>query len=274
MTVDGKSYVYALIDPRSGELRYIGKTCRDVAARVSSHMSSARNGSPYHSAYWLRQLIKAGMVPDTMILAHAPHADVANLERRYIALLRDVGAKLTNMADGGEGSPGINKGRKHTLEARRNMSNAQTGRKHTAATRRKIGLANSGRIHSCEARQKMAKSSTGKKHSAATRAKIGVASSGRKISAKTRKKLSENAKRQWSDPDSRRALCAGVKRSWTKSSRREKVPSKRAPRTPEWSRKISEALRAQSAELSARAQIRSRGSDGRFLSETSPARKR
>ncbi len=270
MTTGEKSHVYALMDPRSGELRYIGKTCQGVAARVAGHMRSARNGSPYHSACWLRQLIKTGMKPDVMILAHAPHADAANLERQYIALLRAAGAKLTNMADGGEGVPGMNKGRKHTPGARRNMSRAQVGRKHTKATRRKISKAHQGMTHSVESRRKMSESSTGKKHSVRTRRKLSESLRGLEKSTETRRKLSEAAKRQWANPDSRRDLSAGIKRSWTKRPRKlTKVP----PRTPEWLRNMSKAMLAQSAELSTRAHKRHRGPDGRFLSEASPARK-
>lgn len=72
------------------------------------------------------------------------------------------------------------KGRKHTEEARANMSKAQTGKKLSADTRAKISVKALGRVVSQETRDKLSKSQTGRIVSEETRAAMRAASKARK----------------------------------------------------------------------------------------------
>lgn len=99
--------IYGLIDPRSGELRYIGKAI-DVPRRISSHYTKARKGDVLHSRRWLAGLLAQGLKAEIAILEKVDSNDKANeAEMFWIASMRLAGANLTNRTFGGDGqSPG------------------------------------------------------------------------------------------------------------------------------------------------------------------------
>lgn len=89
--------IYALVDPRSGNVRYVGKSI-NVGERVKWHM---RDRSSTRKGRWLRQLGAAGLQPQVLILETGT-GDWQEAERRWIAhhaLVYD----LTNLTLGGEG---------------------------------------------------------------------------------------------------------------------------------------------------------------------------
>lgn len=91
------SEIYALTDP-DGSIRYIGKA--NVAAdRLKSHLRDARRRStPVYS--WLRKLMDARKMPGLVVLEVCD--DWREAERRLIAQHRAAGARLLNLADGGD----------------------------------------------------------------------------------------------------------------------------------------------------------------------------
>lgn len=96
------SYIYALSDPISGEVRYVGKSF-DPEGRLDGHIKDCRRGNTY-SARWIRSLINRGLTPNLNILEKVPGLD--SWEAReifWIATLRKAGCRLTNLTDGGEG---------------------------------------------------------------------------------------------------------------------------------------------------------------------------
>lgn len=91
------------------------------------------------------------------------------------------------------------RGFRHTAETRAKVSAAQTGnknclgRKLSEETKKKISAAKKGRKHTDEARANMSVAQRGRKrvpHSAETRAKISAAKTGRKLSAKHKASMS------------------------------------------------------------------------------------
>lgn len=96
-------YLYALLCP-AGKIRYIGKT-NDPHRRFIQHLSAARRGAnSYRSGNWLRSLLSRGEKP-TMRIMHEvlPDQDWRQCERDLISACQEVGIKLTNTAEGGEG---------------------------------------------------------------------------------------------------------------------------------------------------------------------------
>ena len=53
--------IYGLIDPRNGELRYVGQTVRLPQLRLSQHLSIAKKGAKSYNYFWLRQLLAEGL---------------------------------------------------------------------------------------------------------------------------------------------------------------------------------------------------------------------
>lgn len=92
--------LYELLDPRDGEVRYIGKAV-DAAKRFKGHLrDSRRRNTPVYA--WVRSLAKAGTVPQMRVVATVPAARWQEEERRLIAEARAGGGRLLNLADGGD----------------------------------------------------------------------------------------------------------------------------------------------------------------------------
>lgn len=94
--------IYALFDPRTQTLRYIGKTTAPLERRLQDHLKACVKNHSY-AATWLRGLRVAGIRPKAVIIERLPTADLPSAERRWIALARNLGVRLTNLSDGGEG---------------------------------------------------------------------------------------------------------------------------------------------------------------------------
>jgi hypothetical protein len=109
--------VYGLFDPRTGELRYVGKSHSGMR-RPKEHLRADRLKAASHKNSWLKALLAVGRAPEIRTLAVLAGPDeVSPKEVELIAFYKSSGARLTNMTDGGEGT---------------------TGHRKSAATRRKI----------------------------------------------------------------------------------------------------------------------------------------
>lgn len=133
------SFVYGIIDPRDGFLKYVGKTIHGKT-RFREHLSTGRLTGTTKKKCWLKKLLKLGFSPQFLILEEAAPADLPELEVFYISYLRSIGSPLLNMTTGGEGTPG----RKLSQKNKDNLRKRMTGRYVSPATREKIG--NAGRL--------------------------------------------------------------------------------------------------------------------------------
>ena len=101
------SIIYVLIDPFSGDVKYVGQTTRSLSARWSQHMCSARSkvSSKNHRDNWIRSLIKNRSVPHIEELDHgywnSQERDIR--ECYWIDTFVSKGANLTNHTLGGSG---------------------------------------------------------------------------------------------------------------------------------------------------------------------------
>jgi hypothetical protein len=91
--------IYALIDPRDGSTRYIGKA-NDVSKRLSSHLrDSRRRDTPVYR--WVRKLARLGLSPHIEVISTCSDQDWPEAEREEIKKARESGARLLNVAEGG-----------------------------------------------------------------------------------------------------------------------------------------------------------------------------
>lgn len=86
--------IYALCDPETGDVRYIGQS-RDPAGRLRGHLSE--RGVPGVHGAWLQALHQRALKPVLRVLAMVPQAQAADAERRQIALHCARGCDLTNI---------------------------------------------------------------------------------------------------------------------------------------------------------------------------------
>lgn len=136
-------YIYVLKDPRYDTVRYVGWSY-DVEQRISAHISSAPKIKS-HKAHWIRQLLSLGLRPIIEVIEFGD-GDWQEAERRWIRHYRENGASLTNMTNGGDGTPGCYPNE----ETRNKMAKAHTGRKQSPESIAKTRAAVKGRKQSDE----------------------------------------------------------------------------------------------------------------------------
>jgi DNA-directed RNA polymerase specialized sigma24 family protein len=166
--------IYALIDPRTDEVRYVGKTV-NLQERMWNHCAPKRLArSKAWKDRWIAQLIAVGLHPRVLVLEEADPDDWEAVEQRWIRYYRESGARLTNVTDGGEGLHGLKRG--PMPEAQRELlRQAKLGRKLSPETREKCARALIGRKWTDQQRAKFMASAVGHPVSAETRERIAAA---------------------------------------------------------------------------------------------------
>lgn len=94
-----KIYIYALCDPRTHEVRYVGKT-DNIDRRYKQHI---KRNSKTHKDSWINQLKNNGLKPSIQIIDTATELDWKVKEQYWIGMFPD----LVNMTSGGENPPKI-----------------------------------------------------------------------------------------------------------------------------------------------------------------------
>ena len=208
--------IYGLMDPITNELRYVGKTQNSVEGRLKSHCSPKELN--LHKRNWIQKLLRSGHTPEIVVLETVKdNGDEA--EVFWIAYMKFLGCRLSNITSGGDGRPHSNetklkifraqKGRPESAEHKAKISvtkrqyyanggiSPTKGIPRTEEQKRKQSLAMTGRKngpHSEETRRKIAASKLGKPRSPETRAKLSAALKGRKMGPRppeVGKKISE-----------------------------------------------------------------------------------
>ena len=164
--------IYGLVDPRTQQLRYVGKTGKTLAERLKQHLKDSKHKTD-HKCRWMQSLHKAGLVPEIFEIESVSGSGDEE-EIHHIAQFRGIGCELVNYAPGGRGVTS-----------------------HTAETKARIGSANRGRSPSAATREAISRAGKGRKFSAEHRARIAAANSRRWEEGKmegARKKMGESAK--------------------------------------------------------------------------------
>ena len=96
------TYIYALKDPRTNEIRYIGKS-NDPEYRFKNHINKCRDKNT-HKRNWINELRKEKMKPILEIIDTVPIDKWKEFEKFYIKKYINEGCKLVNYTDGGDGA--------------------------------------------------------------------------------------------------------------------------------------------------------------------------
>ena len=184
-------YVYEHTRNDTNQIFYVGK------GKVGSRRSKTRNG---RNQYWHNVVNKAGFTAHKKIVEIIDEELSFLIEIERISQLRELGFKLCNITDGGDGVSGY----KHTNEARAKMSEKKTGVKlepFSEEHKQKMSKAAMGDNNPMygkeitdEHRARLIVSAKAKVFSPEHRANLSKALIGRKFSAETRKKISEAGK--------------------------------------------------------------------------------
>lgn len=201
------AFIYALVDPRDGVIKYVGKSY-DPQERLKGHFKNCKRTVTLKNR-WIAKLKSLDLKPNITILEEVLVSEWEDKERYWIKELQDQGYPLKNGDRGGKGRSRFvvseetrrkislaNVGKTHTKEARLKMSLASIGHVVSKEARLKIGLAATGRTHSLEARKKMSQSRLGVPKPDGFGEKISKAHKGRVFSEETRQRMSQ-AKEGW-----------------------------------------------------------------------------
>lgn len=89
--------VYALCDPDTEQVRYIGGTIRTVQQRLGEHIGLAKTGDMRPVCIWIRSLLADGKSPVAIRILHH-NGRTAGIEHSLIGFLRGkYGADLLNV---------------------------------------------------------------------------------------------------------------------------------------------------------------------------------
>jgi len=173
--------VYALVDPRTDQVRYVGKTIRGIE-RIQEHtQKSSTKREQTHKARWIRQLAAEGFTPTVRLLEVQPTRTRLNeAEVKWIAFGREQGWPLTNLTDGGEGA--LRRSASTIAKFREKM----IGHPTSPETRAKISASNKRAYASPELRKA-----------------VGDRARGRKLSDEQRLAISEATLLRFADPTAR-----------------------------------------------------------------------
>jgi hypothetical protein len=216
--------VYGLIDPLTGELRYVGKSSWGMK-RPKQHLQSTGRKGNTHLKNWLRRLYKDGQQLPAILILRECVSDIEALAQEVvlIALFRQAGFNLANITEGGEGSCGwyhsaetiskireSNKGKKMSYEARCKISACKIGKKFSQESRDNMSKAQLKREHNPEDTAKARAANLGLKRSEETKAKLRAAWVGRVVSKETCEKISAGGLGKKRSEEAR----ANMKQSW------------------------------------------------------------
>lgn len=96
-----KTFIYALIDPNTNQVRYVGKS-DNPEKRLSRHLGFFEPKST-HKQNWLKSLMENHQEPILKILEEVDQPVWKDAERKWIKFYKDQGVVLTNTAEGGIG---------------------------------------------------------------------------------------------------------------------------------------------------------------------------
>jgi len=178
--------IYTLSDPRSGEIRYVGKTTDSLSGRLRNHKNESKKTRSYKNN-WVASLLVSGVCPvieELEKISSFRDQDWQDAERFWISYLRMLGFRLVNSESGGWG------GKKMSPETRLKMSMSKVGKKQSAQHVENNRLARKGKKLSPE---KLA-ALTVRWNSPEVRAKKSAALTGRKFSAERKANISKAKK--------------------------------------------------------------------------------
>lgn len=216
-------YIYALSDPRTNMVRYVGKTV-DPVARLYGHILARRSNT--HKTAWIGQMKRDGVKPKMDILEvieNSNDQDWQKAEDFWINYLRMIGSDLTNLMSGGMG------GRRANEESKRKASEGMKAYY----------------VAHPEARVARALESANRKHDPETIEKMRRAKAS--ISPETRNRISTSAKKRGVPAEQiARLIDAGERGRKTKTERaiarkaalpprvdRRRLPKVNSPQTKE-----------------------------------------
>lgn len=91
--------IYALTEPGTGDIRYVG-IANDPVRRFKEHLHESKTRPSFPVQHWIRMLLDANTLPVLLVIEWTEYAD---REREVIRDMRAAGHQILNMSNGGLG---------------------------------------------------------------------------------------------------------------------------------------------------------------------------
>lgn len=171
------TFIYALCEPGTETIRYIGKADRPQR-RLKRHLNESINYKSY-LGNWLRSL--SGAPPTMEILDEVPDCQHEFWEREYIRVFRALGMRLVNTSDGGGAGPCL-RGDQNPMFGRTGEKSPRYKKRLPPETCAEISKSLTGRKDTEETKLKKSLSATGKVRPPSHCAALSAVLTGRKLS--------------------------------------------------------------------------------------------
>lgn len=147
------TFIYALVDPTTRFVRYVGKA-NNPKRRRFLHLNPSSLRPNTRKNNWIKGLLAIGKKPELLILEEVEECLWEAAEIRWISHYRNLtGApELTNGTSGGDGAE---RGHRKSPETLQKLSLSLRGRKVSKETREKISRSNFGKKRTPEQREKI-----------------------------------------------------------------------------------------------------------------------
>ncbi len=90
--------IYALVDPNTNQIKYIGQTKQRLNERLKSHlMCYSCNGKMTKKDEWINSLLELGIRPEIRLLKKVKIRFVNTEERKSIIEYKNMGVELFNI---------------------------------------------------------------------------------------------------------------------------------------------------------------------------------
>lgn len=202
--------IYALIDPRTECLRYVGKTKRPLQARLKRHVYDApkQDHRRTHRGCWLLQLKRQGLRPRIRLIQRVPSSQWPEAERYWVAFFREAGCPLTNSCAGGKGSEGhiVSPELRAQISARhkgKTLSSSHKAAISAAAKQKWADWRAKGKSMPQEQRETLSRQAKGRRHSKETRELLSSQRKGKPKSLEHREKIRQALKGEPKSPEHR-----------------------------------------------------------------------
>ena len=102
-----RTSIYVLKNPDTNEIRYVGKTSKDLNRRLQQHIYESESEQRNKRKNWVAKILKGGKIPIIEEIDFCTWEDSQEKEIYWIKYYKDLGLDLVNSTDGGEGNLGF-----------------------------------------------------------------------------------------------------------------------------------------------------------------------